>query len=90
MIDTVIGDSKDGRHGDSMTEDLLAAGREHHSAHEVARPSKSPKLFRLAHVLHVPACVCVAAVGSHPKVARSRRAPVTLPMEGGAVGWRLE
>ena len=28
MFDTVIADSKDGRYGDTMTEDLIAAGKE--------------------------------------------------------------
>lgn len=31
MFDTVIADSKDGRYGDTMTEDLIAAGKEPHS-----------------------------------------------------------
>ena len=32
LFDTVIADTEDGKYGDTMTEDLLAAGREPHSA----------------------------------------------------------
>ena len=49
MIDTVIGDSKDGRHGDSMTEDLLAAGREHHSALPDGAPTAEEQWAWLEH-----------------------------------------